>query len=162
MDIFDEEVFNLLRSLQQNNVSYILIGGFAANLHGYQRYTGDIDIWINDSVENRKCLRKALQQADMGDYSIMETMQFVPGWTDFKLNNGMQLDILTTMKGLESFSFDECMSIATLAEIDGIKVPVLHINHLIENKKVVNRPKDQIDVIELEKIKQLRKQMGID
>lgn len=28
-----------------------------------------------------------------------------------------------------------------------------HINHLLANKKAVNRPKDQIDVIELEKIK---------
>jgi hypothetical protein len=37
-------------------------------------------------------------------------------------------------------------------------VPFLHINHLIENKKIVNRPKDQIDVIELEKIRRIREQ----
>jgi len=36
------------------------------------------------------------------------------------------------------------------------QVPFLHINHLIQNKKVVNRPKDQVDVIELEKIRKLR------
>ena len=30
------------------------------------------------------------------------------------------------------------------------------------NKKVVNRPKDQLDVIELEKIKILREEMGLD
>lgn len=29
-------------------------------------------------------------------------------------------------------------------------------NQLIDNKKAVNRPKDQVDVIELEKIKLLR------
>ena len=34
-------------------------------------------------------------------------------------------------------------------------VPFLHINHLIQNKKVVNWPKDQIDVMELEKIKKI-------
>jgi hypothetical protein len=43
-----------------------------------------------------------------------------------------------------------------LADIDDVQVPVLHINHLIANKKAVNRPKDQLDVIYLEKIKQLR------
>lgn len=42
---------------------------------------------------------------------------------------------------------------ASIAEIDDIKVPFLHINHLIANKKAVNRPKDQMDVIYLDKIK---------
>lgn len=33
-----------------------------------------------------------------------------------------------------------------------VPVPFLHINQLIQNKKAINRPKDMIDVIELEKI----------
>ena len=36
-----------------------MIGGFATNLHGYQRFTGDMDVWIEDTSENRKNLRKA-------------------------------------------------------------------------------------------------------
>ena len=51
---------------------------------------------------------------------------------------------------------------AKIATIENIKIPFLHINHLIANKKAVNRPKDQIDVIELEKIKLLRKEMGLE
>ena len=38
------------------------------------------------------------------------------------------------------------------------QVPFLHINHLIANKKAVNRPKDQLDVIYLEKIKQIQEE----
>jgi hypothetical protein len=34
-------------------------------------------------------------------------------------------------------------------------VPFLHINHLIANKVAVNRPKDQLDVMYLEKIKKM-------
>jgi len=94
----------------------------------------------------------------MGDYYMMETIQFVPGWTDFQLNNGLRLDIMVDMKGLENFSFQECLSIAAVAEIEGVKVPFLHMNQLIANKKAVNRPKDQIDVIELEKISKLREE----
>ena len=81
-------------------------------------------------------------------------MQFIPGWTSFYAA-GIVLDIMTTMKGLESFSFAECYAIALFADLNGIQVPFLHINHLIQNKKAVNRPKDQIDVIYLEKIKQI-------
>ena len=66
------------------------------------------------------------------------------------------------MKGLEGYSFDECLQMATIAEIENVKVPFLHINHLIANKKAINRSKDQLDVMELEKIKLLRKEMGLD
>ena len=82
-------------------------------------------------------------------------MQIVPGWTHFNLNNGVRLDLMIDMKGLEEYSFDDCLQVAKKADNDGIIVPSLHINHLIQNKKAVNRPKDQIDVIYLEKIKKI-------
>jgi hypothetical protein len=65
------------------------------------------------------------------------------------------------MKGLENFSFEECYQFSNKADIDGVIVPFLHINHLIINKKAVNRPKDQLDVIYLEKIKKLREEEGL-
>lgn len=63
---------------------------------------------------------------------------------------------MTEMKGLENQSFDECLRNARIADLDGIKVPFLHINDLIANKKAVFRPKDQIDLLELEKIKKIQ------
>jgi hypothetical protein len=113
-----------------------MVGGFAINIHGYQRYTGDMDIWIMDTPANRINLRKAFNDAGMEDYFMMESIQFVPGWTDFRLNNGLKLDIMVDMKGLENYSFDECYQLATIAEIENIPVPFLHINQLIANKKL--------------------------
>jgi len=86
---------------------------------------------------------------------MLETMQFVPGWTDFNLMNGLRLDIMVNMKGLEGYNFEECFNMASIADIDGVQVPFLHINQLIANKKAVNRPKDQLDVIELERIQKI-------
>jgi len=60
------------------------------------------------------------------------------------------------MKGVEDLTFLECLEIASIADLEGIEVPFLHINQLIENKKAVNRPKDQIDIIALEQIRKLR------
>ncbi|OCX54160.1 hypothetical protein BEL04_07795 [Mucilaginibacter sp. PPCGB 2223] len=156
MDIFDQEILNFWKALQDNTVKYILIGGYAINLHGYQRFTGDLNIWIKDSSENRRALRKAFRACDMGDYPMIERMQFVPGWTEFRLNNGLVLDILTEMKGLENYTFEECLQMASIADIEGVSIPFLHINQLIANKKVVDRPKDQLDVLALEQIKKLR------
>ena len=156
MDIFDEEILNFWRALQENNVQYILVGGYAINLHGYQRFTGDLDIWIKDELANRQKLRRAFVACNMGDLPMLEYMQFMPGWTDFHLNNNMRLDILIDMKGLEGYTFDECLQMASVADIEGINIPFLHINQLIENKKQVNRPKDQLDVLALEEIRKLR------
>ena len=156
VDIFDEAILNFWKALQEFNVNYILIGGYALNLHGFHRFTGDLDIWIEDTPENRLKLRAVFNALEMGDYPQFETMQFVPGWSEFYLNNGFQLDILTEMKGLEEYSFDECLQMASIADIDGVNVPFLHINQLIQNKKSVNRLKDQLDVTALEAIKKLR------
>jgi hypothetical protein len=112
-----------------------------------------MNIWIEDSSINRSNLCRAFDEADMSDFAMLQTIQFVPRWTNFRLNNGLQLDIMTAMKGLEQYTFDEYLSIATIAEIKNIQVPFLHINQLIANKKAVNRPKDAIDVLELERIK---------
>lgn len=60
---------------------------------------------------------------------------------------------MTSMKGLEDKTFDECSEAARVADLDGTRVTFLHINDLLANKKAVARPKDQLDVIELEKIK---------
>lgn len=161
MDILDETLLNFWKSLNSNDVKYIMVGGFAVNMHGYSRATNDIDLWIRDDVQNRRQLGKALAQ--FGYEAIAwDEIQFLPGWTDFHIGPGILLDIMTFMKGLEDMSFDQAMMQAAEADIEGVKVPFLHINQLIANKRAVNRSKDQIDVIELEKIKELRKEMGLD
>jgi hypothetical protein len=40
------------------------------------------------------------------------------------------------------------------------KLPFLHISQLISNKKAVDRPKDQLDVIALEKLQQMQEKQA--
>lgn len=156
MDILDDELLKFWRSLSAHNVRYIMVGGFATRFHGFNRNTDDLDIWLDDNLQNRKNLRESFIELGYGDFRSIETMDFVPGWTSFYVGSMIELDIMTKMKGLENYTFAECLDIASVAELEGITVPFLHINQLIANKKAVNRPKDQIDVIELEKIKKFR------
>ena len=160
MDVLDEEFLRFWKILNQFGVRYIMVGGLATRFHGYNRATEDVDIWIQDSITNRQSLRKAFVALDYGDYESIETMQFVAGWTSFYAA-GIELDIMTDMKGLENEGFENCFQIASIVNLNGITVPFLHINHLIANKKALNRPKDQLDVIYLENIKELRKKEGL-
>lgn len=155
MDVLDEEFIQFWRILNDHQVKYIMVGGIATRFHGYNRNTDDIDIWIEDTLINRQNLRKAFVKLGYGDYASIETMQFVPGRTSFYAA-GVELDIMTEMKGIGNESFNECHAMASISNLEGVLVPFLHINHLIANKKAVNRPKDQMDVAQLEKIKKIR------
>lgn len=149
------QIVDIWRQFHINQVKYLTIGGFAVNIYGFNRNTGDIDIYIKDSVENRNNLRKALKDAGIGDFKQIENIQFVPGWTDFSLYFGMRLDIMTEVKGLENIPFDELWKLATVVMVEGIPVFFLDYNNLIASKKAVNRPKDQLDIEELDKLNQL-------
>jgi predicted nucleotidyltransferase len=162
MDILDEDLLKFWKCLNDNMVQYLMVGGLSVNFNGYNRVTDDLDIWLKDTHENRKNLRKTFRDLEYGDFLSFETTQFIPGWSQFYVGPGIILDIMTEMKGLEQYSFDECFENASVASIDGIKVPFLHVNHLLENKKAVGRPKDLEDVRELEKIIEERKKMGLD
>ncbi len=151
---FDDAYIKLWKCLNESNVRYIMIGDFATNFYGFRHFTGNVDIYLEDTVENRRKLRQAYNAYGMGDFPSFETMQFIPGWVDFPLQNGARLDIMTSMKGIDA-SFDECLALAPKMTIRGEIVPVLHINHLLANKKAIARLKDQLDVQELEKIKKL-------
>lgn len=156
MDILDEGILNLWRNLHEFNVKYIMVGGFATNLHGFSRTTADCDIWIEDSLINRKNLRLALEKNEDISFEAIERMEFVPEWSSIQLHSGLSLDIMTFLKGFPQTSFEECYKQASIAEIYGLSLPFLHINNLIEAKKQSGRPKDLIDIIELERIKKER------
>ena len=153
MDIFDDEIGKLWQLLYKNEVKFILVGGFATNLHGHNRMTADIDIWLKDTLDNRKKLRKAIKELGLGDLKEIESMQLIPGWSSILLNSGIELDIMTSLKGFEQSDFDNCFELADTAMINDVPVKYLSLNHLIRAKKEVFRDKDKIDLIELEKIK---------
>ena len=161
MDIFDAELLHFWACLNKRKVKYIMVGGVAINLNGYQRSTEDVDVWLKETKVNRENFRKAYEDYSGENYYMINTMQIIPGWTCLYLNNSYKLDLMVNMKGLEGYSFEQCLKLAGIADIDGVLVPFLHINHLIANKKAVNRPKDQIDVIYLERIKEIRQNEGL-
>ena len=160
MDIMDEGLLSFWRILNKHNVAYIMVGGFAVNMNGFIRATKDSGLWLKDTIENRKSFRNAYAEAGYGDFASFETMEFAPGWTQYNIADGLILDIMTSMKGLENKPFDDCLKQARVADLDGVKAPFLHINDLLTNKKAVGRPKDQLDVIELEKIKKYLDEQG--
>ena len=148
----NKEIIDVWKYLSENNVNYLTIGGFAVNIYGYGRNTGDIDIYIEDTIANRENLRNAIKQIGLGDFESIMTMQFIPGWTDFTLNFKFRLDVMTSVLGLENESFASLLKKANIIEIYNVPVYFIDYENLILSKKAANRPKDILDIEELEKI----------
>jgi hypothetical protein len=52
--ILPSDFKDFLRLLNEKNVEYLLVGGYAVIYYGYPRTTGDIDIWIAQTTQNAK------------------------------------------------------------------------------------------------------------
>lgn len=156
-----QEILNIWQKFNENKVRYLTIGGLAVNIYGYTRNTGDIDILIDDTLENRKNLRKAFKEIGIGDFENIETMQFVPGYTDFTISYDLRLDVMTSIKGLENVEFDSLLKNATILTLKETPVYFIDYDNLIIAKKATNRLKDQLDIEELNKLNTDKKNYGL-
>ena len=71
MDL-SQDLSEFIKSLNSNNVDYVIVGGFAQAFHGRPRFTGDIDILIRPSAENAARLQSALSQFGFGRVGLRE------------------------------------------------------------------------------------------
>ena len=49
-----------------------MVGGYVVALHGYPRYTKDIDIWADMTAENASNILKALDQFGFGGFAMLD------------------------------------------------------------------------------------------
>ena len=145
----DDDIIIFWKALHKYEVEYILVGGFAVNFHGFARNTGDLDVWIKDSTANRQKLIKAFSEVFNDNFNYMKTMQFIPGWSCFKMEKGFEIDIMTDLKGLPQSAFDACLEKSRTESILGIPVRFLNYNDLVKSKLAAGRPKDIMDIEEL-------------
>ncbi|MFN9977775.1 MAG: hypothetical protein ACK58T_48495, partial [Phycisphaerae bacterium] len=64
------ELLRLLNEFNRNGVRYTTVGGFAVNHYGYSRTTADVDMYLEDTEENRKKSIDALEQLGYGRMDI--------------------------------------------------------------------------------------------
>lgn len=146
------EMLLLLSVFQKHKVDYLIVGGFAVNRYGYGRATGDLDLYLRDTEQNRKNLIEAIDEMGYGRYDMLMDTPIIAGYCEIMMDDGMYADLMTDIPGLEKTKYDEYLAMATVDVIDGFEVKFLHYNHLLSNKKATNRIKDQLDVQELERI----------
>lgn len=141
--MLNQDFKEFIQFLNVNRVRYLIVGGYAVAFYGYPRYTKDIDIWIEASLENAAQVIKALQ--DFGFGSLELTVQ------DFATSNQViqlgyppsRIDLLTSVDGIE---FKDCYESRVNVELDGISVNFIDLQNLRANKKASGRLQDLADL----------------
>jgi len=55
-----EDFEDFVKLLNQHQVGYMVVGGYALAFHGKPRHTGDLDIWIHVSEINAERMLKVI------------------------------------------------------------------------------------------------------
>jgi len=138
---------DMLKCLNKAGVDYMLVGGWAVNMYGYIRATGDMDIWILADSENAKKVYGAV--AEFGaPVSEMNPEEFAEYGMIFQIGVApCRVDIISKISGV---SYADAVTRAVPKTIDGIPVRIISLDDLIANKKASGRAKDLADVEVLE------------
>lgn len=157
INLFTDEHQQLLSALVNNNVEFMLVGGYAVIHYGYDRSTGDMDIWLNTGNKNRDKLIEALK--DFGvieeNLTILKEMDFTnPVRVFYFGKEPRRIEFITLIANVD---FEEAIQQVNHINLENVKVPVIHYNHLIFSKLTSDRLKDKADIEELQRINKYRK-----
>ncbi len=144
-NLFNPDFRDFIKALHKHNVDYILVGGYAVVLHGYERVTADMDIWVRCNEENYKKLEHSFLAFGMPvfDMTLVNFLDFEK-WDVFRFGRKpVAIDIMTKVKGL---SFDEAFQSATMVTVDDIQVRLIQYEHLLTAKRRAGRAKDINDL----------------
>ena len=144
--------------LEKHKVEYVVVGGYAVGVHGFPRYTGDIDVFVAISRENAARLLNVFAEFGFGSLNI-KTEDFLEPDTVVEIGREpMKIQVLT---GIDGISFDRCRSDRILVNVSGMQVPFIGFDSLLANKAASPRSKDRIDLEELTHLKDLQKERDL-
>ena len=133
---------DFLNILNEKQVEYLIVGGWALGIHGYVRATGDMDIWIGTQEENLDRLLSAMEE--FGVPKGISKDFFKRKGNAFRMGSPpMRIEIITEASGID---FPECYIRQIEIEADRVKIPFLAYEDLIRNKRASGRLKDLADL----------------
>jgi hypothetical protein len=132
-----------LNLLNEQEVKYLLVGGYAVGYHGYPRATNDMDIWIAIHPDNATRVVNALRKFGFNMPELIPELFLQKNKIIRMGNPPMRLEISTSISGVE---FGECYTNRITDTLDGIKVNIITLHHLKINKMAAGRLKDLADL----------------
>lgn len=153
------DVAKLVRHLISSEVEFLVVGGVAVTVHGFPRYTGDLDIVPARDPANLKRLSLALNglEARMWQFEEFEPSELPEPDVETLLGGGNwclatrhgRLDVLQFQEGVletdeDVAQFFERAETAVVAGVGNVKV--VGYADLVSMKSAAGREQDQMDI----------------
>ncbi len=138
------------RLLNEGDVKYVVVGGFAVALHGVVRATKDVDVLIEPTLANAGRALKALEGLTWGVSRQLDPAVIVANPITV-IGDDPRVDLLTLAW---SVRYADAAPRAQRVEIDGVEIPFADLDTLIRTKQT-DRFQDKADVESLEQVKRL-------
>ena len=146
-----------IKLLNSKKVKYMIIDGYAVAYHGYPRYTGDIDFWIDNSRENARRIIAVLNDFGFDSLEIKPDDLANP---DNVIQLGFPPNRIDLICGIEGIDYNNAYDNSEITEIDGEKIRFINLDDLITTKSISARKQDLADIDKLEKIRLMRKNLN--
>jgi predicted nucleotidyltransferase len=158
---------DILRAMNETGIRYVVVGGVAVNLHGYRRFTADMDILLALDDNNLEAMTELMHKMgyverlpvalqSLCDPDYVKRLLKEKGMTAYTFLSNARERIDIDVLAAASLNFEEFDGRKIVIDIDeGVSVPVIAIDDLIAMKKEANREKDVLDIKELLELKSL-------
>lgn len=145
----------LLRALRDANVTFIIVGGVAATVHGSARLTRDVDVVYDRAPDNIRRLVAGL--APLQPYLRGAPRGLPFRWDEATVTRGLNFTLTTTLGDLDLLGeltgggdYRALLAHSTVVSLFGMDVRCLDLDWLIRVKRAAGRPRDLDALAELE------------
>ena len=150
-----EDLKALIGSLNQQQVEYLLIGGYALFVHGYHRATTDIDLLVPANVESGAKVKAALMMLPDQAAKDLEPEWFTEG-ENIRVADAFLVDVMLNACGE---TYDTLKQYAVIVDLEGVPVRTVSLEGLLRTKQTL-RDKDVSDRTILERALALFKEQS--
>lgn len=132
-----------IECLNDHDVSFVLVGGYAVGWHGVIRATGNIDFLYQQTDDNVTRLCAALRDFGAPEQLVDAAFLMTPDAVTQIGLPPLRIDLLASITGV---SFDAVCAGAEPVELDGLRLLVIGLPELRINKGATGRAKDRDDL----------------
>ena len=156
-------IFDLIKLLADKEIDFVLVGGLAVALQGYQRVTMNVDVVLAMEAGNLERFIAAAREAglrptipvpieSLARPELIEQWHREKGMLAFSLRGAEAQATVLDVLVKPVVPYVDLRRDALMVEVGSARVPVASIPHLIAMKTGTGRGKDQIDIDELNKL----------
>ncbi len=135
----------LLQLLNEFEVEYLIVGGFAVMKYGEPRYTKDLDVWVHNSSENSVRVIAALKKFGAPlEHDGITAETFTGSQVVYQIGIApVRVDILTEITGVQ---FPDAWRRRVASTFFGLPVHFISLDDLVTNKQALGRSSDLQDL----------------